>query len=149
MPQCCIEEEELAIFTSGGTGGPRLILVGSALIPEKATSRYRRYQHGNAEKNARIAKVRLAAGLELKDPHRYRVRTCPQPARAPPGGHDRADESVRSKKGNAIFFLHKAGVKFLHFAFGMLYYNPRLRAVGTSSFWLWPEKELLLIHDRL
>ena len=27
------------------------------------------------KKNARIAKVRLAAGLELKDPHRYRVRT--------------------------------------------------------------------------
>ena len=29
------------------------------------------------KKNARIAKVRLAAGLELKDPHRYRVRTLP------------------------------------------------------------------------
>ena len=29
------------------------------------------------KKNARIAKVRLAAGLELKDPHRSRVRTLP------------------------------------------------------------------------
>ena len=47
------EETELAVFTSGGTGGPRLILVGSALIPEKA------------------------AGLELKAPPRYRVRTLP------------------------------------------------------------------------
>ena len=67
MPQCC----------SGGTGGPRLILVGSALIPEKATRDTAGINMVTLKKNARIAKVRLAAGLELKDPHRYRVRTLP------------------------------------------------------------------------
>ena len=65
------------IFTSGGTGGPRLILVGSALIPEKATRDTAGINMVTLKKNARIAKVRLAAGLELKDPHRYRVRTLP------------------------------------------------------------------------
>ena len=68
---------ELAVFTSGGTGGPRLILVGSALIPEKATRDTAGINMVTLKKNARIAKVRLAAGLELKDPHRYRVRTLP------------------------------------------------------------------------
>ena len=71
------EETELAVFTSGGTGGPRLILVGSALIPEKATRDTAGINMVTLKKNARIAKVRLAAGLELKDPHRYRVRTLP------------------------------------------------------------------------
>ena len=71
------EETELAVFTSGGTGGPRLILVGSALIPEKATRDTAGIKMVTLKKNARIAKVRLAAGLELKDPHRYRVRTLP------------------------------------------------------------------------
>ena len=46
------EETELAVFTSGGTGGPRLILVGSALIPEKATRDTAGINYGNAEKNA-------------------------------------------------------------------------------------------------
>ena len=71
------EETELAVFTSGGTGGPRLILVGSALIPEKATRDTAGINMVTLKKNARIAKVRLAAGLELKDAHRYRVRTLP------------------------------------------------------------------------
>jgi len=71
------EETELAVFTSGGTGGPRLILVGSALIPEKATRDTAGINIVTLKKNARIAKVRPAAGLELKDPHRYRVRTLP------------------------------------------------------------------------
>ena len=71
------EETELAVFTSGGTGGPRLILVGSALIPEKATRDTVGINMVTLKKNARIAKVRLAAGLELKAPHRYRVRTLP------------------------------------------------------------------------
>ena len=71
------EETELAVFTSGGTGGPRLILVGSALIPEKATRDTAGINMVTLKKNARIAKVRPAAGLELKDPHRYRVRTLP------------------------------------------------------------------------
>ena len=71
------EETELAVFTRGGTGGPRLILVGSALIPEKATRDTAGINMVTLKKNARIAKVRPAAGLELKDPHRYRVRTLP------------------------------------------------------------------------
>lgn len=104
------EETELAVFTSGGTGGPRLILVGRALIPEKATRDTAGINMVTLKKNARIAKVRPAAGLELKDPHRYRVRTLPAARRAaPPGGHDRADESVRSKKRQCNLFLHKAG----------------------------------------
>ncbi len=68
---------DAGVFTSGGTGGPRLILVGSALIPEKATRDTVGINMVTLKKNARIAKVRLAAGLELKDPHRYRVRTLP------------------------------------------------------------------------
>ena len=68
---------DAGVFTSGGTGGPRLILVGSALIPEKATRDTAGINMVTLKKNARIAKVRLAAGLELKDPHRYRVRTLP------------------------------------------------------------------------
>ena len=71
------EETELAVFTSGGTGGPRLILVGSALIPEKATRDTAGINMVTLKKNARIAKVRQAAGLELKATHRYRVRTLP------------------------------------------------------------------------
>ena len=53
------------------------VLVGSALIPEKATRDTAGINMVTLKKNARIAKVRLAAGLELKDPHRYRVRTLP------------------------------------------------------------------------
>ena len=68
---------DAGVFTSGGTGGPRLILVGSALIPEKATRDTAGINMVTLKKNARIAKVRPAAGLELKDPHRYRVRTLP------------------------------------------------------------------------
>ena len=55
------EETELAVFTSGGTGGPRLILVGSALIPEKATRDTAGINMVTLKKNARIAKVRPAA----------------------------------------------------------------------------------------
>ena len=59
------EETELADFTSGGTGGPRLILVGSALIPEKATRDTAGINMVTLKKNARIANVRTAAGQEL------------------------------------------------------------------------------------
>lgn len=79
MPQCCTLRKKPSWPSSpaAAPGGPRLILVGSALIPEKATRDTAGINMVTLKKNARIAKVRLAAGLELKDPHRYRVRTLP------------------------------------------------------------------------
>ena len=71
------EETELAVFTSGGTGGPRLILVGSALIPEKATRDTAGINMVTLKKNAGISRLTLAEGLELNDAPRYRVRTLP------------------------------------------------------------------------
>ena len=67
------EETELAIFTSNS----RLLLVGTALIPEKATRDTAGVNVITLKKNARIARVTRAAKLELADPHRYRVRTLP------------------------------------------------------------------------
>lgn len=67
------EEQELAIFTTNN----RLLLVGSALIPEKATRDTAGVNVVALKKNARIARVQLADGLELGDAHRYRVRTLP------------------------------------------------------------------------
>ena len=55
----------------------RLLLIGSALIPEKATRDTAGVNVVNLKKNARIERVRPAEGLELADPHRYRVRTLP------------------------------------------------------------------------
>lgn len=104
------EETELAVFTSGGTGGPRLILVGSALIPEKAT----RDTAGinmvtlKKERQNRQSAPGGGAGTERPAPlpraHPARSRRA-----APPGGHDRADEPVRRKKRQCNLFLHKAG----------------------------------------
>ena len=71
------EEAELAIFIAAGPATTRLLLVGSALIPEKTTRDTAGVNVVNLKKNARIAKVRPAAGLELADEHRYRVRTLP------------------------------------------------------------------------
>ena len=67
------EETELAVFTTNN----RLLLVGSALIPEKATRDTAGVNLIALKKNARIARVTLAQGLELTDPHRFRVRTLP------------------------------------------------------------------------
>lgn len=67
------EEAELAIYTSNG----RLLLAGSALIPEKATRDTAGVNVVALKKNAKISRVTLAAGLELSDTHRYRVRTLP------------------------------------------------------------------------
>lgn len=71
------EEQELAIFVNAGPATTRLLLAGSALIPEKATRDTAGVNVVNLKKNARITRVRPAAGLELADPHRYRVRTLP------------------------------------------------------------------------
>ena len=67
------EETELAIFTTNN----RLMLVGSALIPEKATRDTAGVNVVALKKNAKISRVTLAAGLELTDAPRYRVRTLP------------------------------------------------------------------------
>ncbi len=71
------EEQELAIFVNAGPATTRLLLAGSALIPEKTTRDTAGVNVVNLKKNARIQRVRPAAGLELADPHRYRVRTLP------------------------------------------------------------------------
>lgn len=76
-PLACLlylpEETELAIRTSAG----RLLLVGTALIPEKATRDSQGVAVVTLKKNQSIASVRPAEELELADPHRYRVRTLP------------------------------------------------------------------------
>ena len=79
------EETELAIFTTNN----RLLLAGSALIPEKATRDTAGVNVVSLKKNARIARVTLAEGLELAEAHRYRVRTLPAA-----GAILRADDSV-------------------------------------------------------
>ena len=71
------EEQDLAIFVNAGPATTRLLLAGSALIPEKTTRDTAGVNVVNLKKNARITRVRPAAGLELADPHRYRVRTLP------------------------------------------------------------------------
>ncbi len=67
------EEEELAIRTSAG----RLLLVGSAQIPAKATRDSAGVAVISLKKNQHILSVEPASQLELTNPHRYRVRTLP------------------------------------------------------------------------
>ena len=67
------EEQEVAVRTSAG----RLLLVGSAQIAEKATRDSQGVAVVTLKKNQTITSVRPAAGLDLADPHRYRVRTLP------------------------------------------------------------------------
>ena len=67
------EETERAIFPKN----TRLLLVGSALIPEKATRDTAGVNVVTLKKNAGISRLTLAEGLELNDAPRYRVRTLP------------------------------------------------------------------------
>ena len=67
------EEAELAIYTTGN----RLLLAGSALIPAKTTRDTAGVNVVTLKKNQRIAKVQPAEGLELTNPHRFRVRSLP------------------------------------------------------------------------
>ena len=71
------EEQELAIFVNAGPATTRLLLAGSALIPEKTTRDTAGVNVVNLKKKSSIQRVCPAAGLELADPHRYRVRTLP------------------------------------------------------------------------
>ena len=59
------------------TTNGRLLLVHSTQIPEKATRNTMGVAVITLKKNARIASVKIAADLELANPHRYRVRTLP------------------------------------------------------------------------
>ena len=63
----------MAIRTSAG----RLLLVGSAQIPAKATKDTAGVAGITLKRNQTIADVSLAEKLELSNPHRYRVRTLP------------------------------------------------------------------------
>ena len=67
------DECELAVFTTAG----RLLLAGSALIPEKTTRDTAGVNVVTLKKNQKIARVQRADGLELANPHRFRVRSLP------------------------------------------------------------------------
>lgn len=67
------EETELALFTTGN----RLLIVGSALIPEKTTRDSVGVSVVTLKKNQKISRIEKAEKLELADGHRYRVRTLP------------------------------------------------------------------------
>ncbi len=67
------EEAEVAIRTTGG----RMLLVGSAQISAKTTRDSAGVAVITLKRGQKIAQVGPAEGLELTDPHRYRVRTLP------------------------------------------------------------------------
>ncbi|MBQ7859618.1 MAG: topoisomerase IV [Faecalibacterium sp.] len=67
------EETELAVRTSAG----RMLLLGTALIAEKATRDSAGVNVVTLKKNQTISSVKPAAELEIANPHRYRVRTLP------------------------------------------------------------------------
>ncbi|MDL2214316.1 topoisomerase IV [Clostridia bacterium OttesenSCG-928-O13] len=67
------EETEIAVQTSGG----RMLLVGTAQIPQKTTKNTAGVNVISLKKGQKIASVKQASELELKDPHRFRVRSLP------------------------------------------------------------------------
>ncbi len=69
LPEDC----EIAIRTSAG----RMLLVHTALIPAKQTKASAGVGVVTLKKNQKITEMRPAAGLEIAEPHRYRVRTLP------------------------------------------------------------------------
>ena len=89
------DECELAVFTTAG----RLLLAGSALIPEKTTRDTAGVNVVTLKKNQQIARVQRADGLELANPHRFRVRSLPAAgAILRAGGHGRADDAVTARR---------------------------------------------------
>ncbi len=66
-------ETEIAFESTGG----RLLLVGTAQIPQKSTKNTAGVNVFTLKKGQRIAAVRLAEELKLRDPHRFRVRGLP------------------------------------------------------------------------
>ncbi len=69
----CPEDEEFAIFSTAG----RMLLVNTALIPEKQTKDTLGVGIMTLKKNAEVARVVPLSELELENPHRYRTRTLP------------------------------------------------------------------------
>ena len=67
------EETELAIRTSAG----RMLLVGTAQIPEKTTRDSQGVAVVTLKKNQNITSAVPAESLVLENPHRYRVRSLP------------------------------------------------------------------------
>lgn len=67
------EETELAIRTSAG----RMLLVGTAQIPEKTTRDSQGVAVVTLKKNQNITSAVPAESLVLANPHRYRVRSLP------------------------------------------------------------------------
>ncbi|NLW77902.1 MAG: topoisomerase IV [Ruminococcaceae bacterium] len=67
------EETELAIQTSAG----RMLMVSTAQIPQKTTKNTAGVNVITLKKGQQITTVVNADTLELKDPHRYRVRSLP------------------------------------------------------------------------
>ncbi len=67
------EETEIAIQTSGG----RLLLVGTAQISQKTTKNTAGVNVITLKRGQKVAGVRAAVEMELKDPHRFRVRSLP------------------------------------------------------------------------
>lgn len=70
---CLPEETELAIRTSAG----RMLLVGTAQIPAKATRDSQGVAVVTLKKNQTITAAVPAESLALANPHRYRVRSLP------------------------------------------------------------------------
>lgn len=70
---CLPEEIELAIRTSAG----RMLLVGTAQIPAKATRDSQGVAVVTLKKNQTITAAVPAESLALANPHRYRVRSLP------------------------------------------------------------------------
>lgn len=67
------EERELGIQTSGG----RMLLVSTAQIPAKTTKNTAGVNVISLKKGQKITSVKPADSMELRDPHRFRVRSLP------------------------------------------------------------------------
>ena len=67
------EERELGIQTSGG----RMLLVSTAQIPSKTTKNTAGVNVISLKKGQKITSVKPADSMELRDPHRFRVRSLP------------------------------------------------------------------------
>jgi DNA gyrase subunit A len=67
------EEIEIALQTTAG----RMLLVSTAQIAQKTTKNTAGVNVITLKKGQRIGAVKIAGRLELKDPHRFRVRSLP------------------------------------------------------------------------
>ena len=68
-----LEEQEIALQTTGG----RMLLVNTAQIAQKTTKNTAGVNVITLKKGQKLASVRRAMEFEIKDEHRYRVRSLP------------------------------------------------------------------------